>query len=106
TAWTLVSQRDPQNFACHLFQSYRPGTLDTSIISTDSINNPRTMNAVYHLLPRLLEAKRLGKETLAGGGLNNRQVNDYLKEGPLAQLFQAPDTVWTPRVLKDGSDSV
>ncbi len=24
----------------------------------------------------------------------------------MAQFFQAPDTVWTPRVLKDGSDSV
>src|SRR2546422_4076585 len=25
---------------------------------------------------------------------------------PLAQFFQPPDTVWTPRVLKDGADSV
>ncbi len=64
------------------------------------------MNAVYQLLPRLLEAKRWGKEKLHGGELNNQQINDYLKEGPLAQLFQPPDTVWTPRVLKDGSDSV
>jgi hypothetical protein len=34
------------------------------------------------------------------------QFNDYAKEGPLTQFFEAPDTVWTPRVLKDGSDSV
>ena len=27
----------------------RPGTLDTSLVSTDNINNPRTMNAVYYL---------------------------------------------------------
>ena len=26
-----------------------PGTLDTSLVSTDNINNPRTMNAVYLL---------------------------------------------------------
>ena len=97
---------DEHNFAFQVFHTYRPGTLDTSLISTDNINNPRTMNAVYQLLPRLLEARRWGKETLAGGGVNNRQINDYLKEGPLAQLYQAPDTVWTPRVLKDGSDSV
>ena len=64
------------------------------------------MNAVYLLLPRLLQAKRWGKETLAGGGLDNRQFNDYVKDGPLTQFFEAPDTVWTPRVLKDGSDSV
>jgi hypothetical protein len=98
--------QDQSNFAWQLFHTYRPGTLDTSLISADNINNPRTMNAVYQLLPRLLEAKRWGKENLEGGERNNKQINDYLKEGPLAQLFQSPDTVWTPRVLKDGSDSV
>jgi hypothetical protein len=107
--WTdriFVWSNEPGNFAWQVFHTYRPGTLDTSLISSDNINNPRSMNAVYQLLPRLLEAKRWGKETLHGGELNNHQLNDYLKEGPLAQLFQAPDTVWTPRVLKDGSDSV
>jgi hypothetical protein len=99
-------EADDTNFAFQLFHASRPGTLDTSFISTDNINNPRTMNAVYYLLPRLLEAKRWGKETLAGGGLDNHQFNDYLPGGPLADLYQAPDTVWTPRVLKDGADSV
>jgi hypothetical protein len=97
---------DASNFAFQVFHTYRPGTLDTSLVSTDNINNPRSMNALYQLLPRLLEAKRWGKETLAGGGVNNRQINDYLRNNPLDQLFQAPDTVWTPRVLKDGADSV
>ncbi|HVG86196.1 MAG TPA: hypothetical protein VM820_16835 [Vicinamibacterales bacterium] len=107
--WTdriFYEAADYSSFAFQLFHSSRPGSLDTSFVSTDNINNPRTMNAVYGLLPRLLHAKRWGKETLAGGGLNNRQLNDYVKAGPLATLFTAPDTVWTPRVLKDGSDSV
>jgi hypothetical protein len=99
-------EADPTNFAFQLFHTYRPGTLDTSFISTDNINNPRTMNAVYLLLPRLLQARRWGQETLSGGGLNNRQFNDYVKDGPLTQFFQGPSTVWTPRVLKDGADSV
>ena len=94
------------NFAYQLFHASRPGTLDTSFISTDSINNPRTMNAVYLLGPRLLHAKHWGKETLKGGGLDNHQFNDYISDGPLTTLFEKPDTVWTPRVLKDGSDSV
>ena len=64
------------------------------------------MNAIYLLGPRLNEAKRWGKETLAGGGLNNKQFNDYMPSGPLTEYFRKPDTVWTPRVLKDGSDSV
>ncbi len=97
---------DEHNFAFQLFHTYRPGTLDTSLISTDNINNPRSMNAVYQLMPRIMEAKRWGKETLRGGGLDNRQINDYVKQGPLTQFFQPPDTVWTPRVLKDGADSV
>src|SRR5438045_4511517 len=55
----------------------------------------------------MAEAKTWGKETLAGGGLKNKQFNDYVPAGdPLAQFFAAPSTVWTPRVLKDGSDSV
>lgn len=102
----LIWENDPTNFVTQLFRTYRPGTLDTSIVSTDNINNPRTMNALYHVLPRLLEAKRWGKETLRGGDVNNKQINDYLQNGPLAQLFQPPDTVWTPRILKDGADSV
>jgi hypothetical protein len=97
---------DPTNFVFQLFHTSRPGSLDTSLIATDNINNPRTMNALYLLLPRLMQAKRWGKETLSGGGLNSYQFNDYAKEGPLTQFFEAPNTVWTPRVLKDGADSV
>jgi hypothetical protein len=85
----------------------RPGTLDTSLVSTDNINNPRTMNAIYGLTPRMAQAKKWGKETIAGGALNNKQFNDYVPPAdPLSQFFAPPDTVWTPRVLKDGADSV
>ena len=102
----LYWQHKPEDFAFHLFHSSRPGSLDTSFISTDNINNPRTMNAVYMLGPRLEQARRWGRERLAGGALNNRQFNDTVNAGPLAQFFQLPDVVWTPRILKDGSDSV
>jgi len=97
---------DQSNFIFQLFHTSRPGTLDTSLVSTDNINNPRTMNAIYLLGPRLMHATRWGKEKLSGGGLDNRQINDYVKDGPLAQFFAKPDTVFTPRVLKDGADSV
>jgi hypothetical protein len=99
-------EADETSFPYQLFRTSRPGTLDTSLISSDNINNPRTMNAVYHLGPRLEQAKRWGQETLAGGNLDNKQLNDYVASGPLTTFFHAPDTVWTPRVLKDGSDSV
>ena len=67
---------NPSNFAFQLLHTWRPGSLDTSLVSTDNINNPRTMNAIYGLLPRLEIARRWGKERLAGGSLNNRQFYD------------------------------
>ena len=99
-------EADETSFPYQIFRTSRPGALDTSLISTDNINNPRTMNAVYHLGPRLEQAKRWGQETLAGGNLDNKQLNDYVASGPLTMFFQPPNTVWTPHVLKDGSDSV
>jgi hypothetical protein len=98
--------RSERDFITQLFKTWRPGTLDTSLVSTDNINNPRTMNALYSILPRLAIAKRFGKETLTGGGLNNRQFNDYVSSGPYTTFFESPATVWTPHVLKDGADSV
>ena len=50
-------------------------------------------------------ARRWGHETLAGGGLNNKQFNDFSGSGPLTVFFEPPENVWNPRVLKDGSDS-
>jgi hypothetical protein len=99
--------RAADSFFYQVLHVSRPGALDTSLVSTDNIDNPRTMNAFYLLAPRLGLAKRLGKETLAGGSLNNSQLNSYVPAGnPLAQYFTPPATVWTPRVLKDGADSV
>jgi hypothetical protein len=111
----LWSPQDHQNFVYQLVRTGRPGTFDTSLVSNDNINNPRTMNAVYGVGPRLKAALRWGKEKLAGGNLNNRQFNDYpeifkfpqksVDGAPFGSFFEPPNKVWTPRVLKDGSDS-
>ena len=99
--------RDEASFAYQLFHAYLPGTLDTSFVSTDSIVNPRTMNAVYDFIARMGMAKKIGHEKLAGGERDNKQFNDYLKEGPLTEFFNKKDhTVQAPHVLKDGADSV
>jgi cytochrome c5 len=92
------------NFIFQLFHTSQPGALDTSFVSTDNINNPRTMNAVYNVKARLLDAH--WKEKIAGGALDNKQFGDYPQTQDLKGLFIPPDTVLTPRVLKDGSDSV
>jgi hypothetical protein len=99
------------NFIFQLFHTSQPGSLDTSFVSTDYINNPRTMNAVYAVLPRL-KAGEWWKEKLAGGGRNNKQFNDFPQTKEATKDFTPPglalghDVVFTPRVLKDGSDSV
>jgi hypothetical protein len=97
---------DKRNFFYQLVQTYRPGSMDTSLVSTDNINNPRTMNAVYSLKTRLEIGKRIGHETLSGGEQDNKQFNEFLDSGWLTELYKKPDEVWTPHVLKDGSDSV
>jgi hypothetical protein len=99
-------QADASSFLFQALSTYRPGALDTSLVSTDYIDNPRTMNAIYYLAPRLELGKRWGHETLAGPNLNNKQLNDFFPSGPLSLFFEPPANVWNPRVLKDGSDSV
>lgn len=100
---------DESSFVFQLFHTSRPGALDTSFVSSDQINNPRTMNAVYNLKGRLDIASKWGAERLAGGSLNNDQFNkvkgSYLNPA-LNSYFKEPDTVLTPHVLKDGADSV
>ena len=102
----FIPDSRPDNFMFQLVHTYRPGSMDTSLVSTDNINNPRTMNAFYATGARLEIARRWGRETLAGGERDNRQFNDFVHEGPLTRFFEPPGTSWTPRILKDGADSV
>lgn len=94
------------SFLSQILKSYREGSLDTSLVGTDSINNPRTMNAIYSLNLRMEVAKRMGHEKLAGGALHSKQINDFVKDGPMTEFFKRPDTVFTPHILKDGADSI
>ena len=95
-----------KNFMYQLLTTYRPGSMDTSLISTDNINNPRAMNAVYDFVARMDLARQLWHEKLAGGELNNEQFNDFLSEGPLTELYDEANGISrTPHLLADGADS-
>ena len=102
--WKVVQE----NFAYQLFHTSRPGALDTSFVSSDQINNPRTMNAIYNFPARMEMARHWGEEQLEGGEADNKQFNDYVPAGTALNAFYDPRTKKskTPRVLKDGSDSV
>jgi hypothetical protein len=103
----FVWDADMSNFVYQLLHTSRPGALDTSLVSSDQINNPRTMNAVYSLAARVQIARKWGREILQDGEQHNKQFSDYVpSDSPLMNFYKKPDTVWTPRVLKDGADSV
>ena len=84
---------DPSSFVFQLFHTSRPGTLDTSLVSTDNINNPRTMNAVYNLGPRL-EHAAVARKNSAYWGATEQQTVDmalfFLKSTAPHKLKDAP----------------
>src|SRR5262249_57117825 len=95
------------NFLYQLFHTNPPGSLDTSLVSTDYMNNPRTMNAIYSVLARTDPSLATGQEQLAGGELDNKQFQDYSRTAVLSQFWDpATATSASMRVLKDGADSV
>lgn len=78
----------PDSFVKQLLDSNPRGTLDTSFIATDHINNPRTMNSIYEVGARLAvgQTEKLGESSLAVPGTKS--------------------TLAVPHVLKDGADSI
>jgi hypothetical protein len=106
-------KRGGDNFVFQLLHTQRPGTLDTSLVSSDQINNPRTMNAVYDLPARMAAAARFNAaEKLTGDEKLNAQFStlgnfELPGNSPLRENAKADGSVViSPRVLKDGSDSV
>jgi hypothetical protein len=104
----FMFDQDQKSFVWQLFHTSRPGALDTSLVSSDEINNPRTMNAIYNLHARMEIARKWGAEKLSGGSADNKQLNDYVPAGtPLTAYYDpATKTALTTHVLKDGADSV
>src|SRR5258708_12188663 len=74
------------NFLYQLFHTNPPGSLDTSLVSTDYMNNPRTMNAVYSVIARLGLSMETGAEQLTGGELHNKQLQGYPQTAALSQF--------------------
>ena len=77
------------NFMYQLVHTYRPGTMDTSLVSTDNINNPRTMNALYDFVARLGAGKRLWHEKLAGGELRQQAAQRLRQQRPHDRVLHA-----------------
>ncbi len=78
----------PNSYAYQVFHSWARGTIDTSFLATDNINNPSKINPIYSIAARMTVAHQ---EDMAGGALNF----------PGEQARMA-----VPHILKDGADSV
>ncbi len=85
---------EKDNVVWHILDSQQPGAVDTSLIATDYINNPRAMNAIFNLPARLKAAELWHHETSTGGALN------------LPEVQQRGPTFGVPQVLWDGADAV
>lgn len=85
------------NFLHHYLASQQPGTIDTSLVSTDHINNANTMNAVFDVPARLARAMENPAE---------KQSKDNLLLPGVEDNYAPGDMRHTPRVLVDGSDSI
>jgi hypothetical protein len=87
-ARVFVLPGQENNFLFQVVNSMPPGTIDTSALATDNINNPRTMNAIYQVGTRVAIA---AQAALSGGNLD--------MPGTSAKMN-------VPHVLKDGADSI
>ena len=115
-------------FVYHLLDSQPPGTIDTSLIASDNINNPNTMNAVFNLPQRALLSFRNPRESLADSSAGLPSLWRHPELNPPADAVDAIPEAWrtvfenhglgkeiadsnnklrrTPRILLDGSDSI
>jgi hypothetical protein len=107
----------PDSYLFHVLDSQLPGTLDTSLISSDNINNANAENAIWELGARFDRAglfhhrkkeyeedyrSRYGTNPLERAGDPAARTPVLSYDDPNAYANPRP----TPRVLIDGSDSI
>jgi len=78
----------PDSYAYQVLHSWPRGTVDTSFLATDNLNNPSKMNTIFAIPARMTVTHA---EEIAGGAMNFPG-----EQSPMA----------VPHVLKDGADSV
>jgi hypothetical protein len=108
TVFGNLLQKD--SFVYHILDSQPPGTVDTSLIASDNINNPNTMNSVFNLAQRVLVSLRNPKEHLADTSASLPSVwgqaeKGYPDAGPPADLTKLIGEYWKAVYAKEGEPS-
>lgn len=89
---------DESSLVYHILNSARPGTLDTSLIATDGLNNPNSMNAVFDVPTRLAIAQKIAPERVSEAAM---------AMGTFEELgFPSGAERQVPHILVGGSDSI
>ena len=97
---TFGSTLKPDNYLYHVLDAQLPGALDTSLIPSDNLNNPNTINSFYGLRGRIERAANNRVETLSPDTLA------YFNKYERANGQDVPNPQFVPRVLLDGADSI
>lgn len=95
---------EQSNFLWHLVNFAKPGTVDTSLIATDGINNPNVANGVYGLLPRIANSFHF-EETVEPDAATQPALDLSVLGLDLPELPEGAQRN-VMRVLADGADSV
>lgn len=94
---TFSNLKKPDSFLWQFIASQQPGTIDTSLVSTDHINNSNTITSVFEVPGRIDRAKKNPREQQSAA--NMLQTDEPINSvGEVRRL--------TPRVLIDGADSI
>ena len=104
-------------FVYHLLDSQPPGTIDTSLIASDGINNPNAINSVFNVPQRVLRAFDKPTESQSAASLSqptvwsdqefaagevNKQYLELIKNLPESNK----NPRYVPHILLDGADSI
>ncbi len=92
----FANTAESNNFLAQVLDVQLPGTIDTSLVPSDNINNANTVNSFFGLPARLERAKHNPKETISPDTLAYLRTIDP----------KVPNPQEVPRVLLDGADSV
>ena len=105
------------NVVFHILDSQPPGTVDTSLVATDQINNANTMNALFDFGARLDRSgvfahrtPEYAKDYNDRYGHNDFEVSSAESATMPVLLYGLPDAYANPRpvprILLEGADSV
>ncbi|MEQ8764813.1 MAG: hypothetical protein RL885_12855 [Planctomycetota bacterium] len=72
---------EEDNFVYHILDSQPPGTIDTSLVASDNLNNPNTMNSVFGVPWRLVRSFEWPKEKLSAASMTQPSLWGNLDSG-------------------------